>query len=336
MLARNLALAALTGWTLFAASCAPKYVAPRDPSTSVRSSSLAALGYNPIDLQKSPGDTRYSGKFLVNGQPVRLLIDSGANSTDIDSRLSSRLGIQTNDAIKVVSRGALGRPVASQVGVGSLTAGSVTAAPFPFMIAPHSGRHTATSRYDGQLGLDALSGLGALVDLSDGRMWVPGPRSRAARGSRIRPLGRHKGLAFEALELNRTGKLPHLHVKSTWGPHELTWVVDTGAEVTVLAQETAQRLGIPTQPSRSRIIDASGDQAPVEIAVLDQVIFKRLVVQKFQVAVISLDKVQRSFRDSRGRPIDGIIGMDFLEESGALLDSSSQLLYVGPPGITRS
>lgn len=288
------------------------------------------MGYKSLPLLKTSGDTRYSGKFLVNGQPVQLLIDSGANSTDLNAKVSTKLGLETNDSIEVVSRGALGRPVSAQVGLGSLTAGGLTASPFPFMVAQHSdNRHTATSRYDGQLGLDALSGLGILIDLAGGHMWIPGPNAPLTRDGLIRPLGRRNALAFDALPLRQTGRLPHLHVRSRWGSQELTWIVDTGAEVTVLAKETADKLGIPTRPSRSRIIDASGDEAKASVAILDQVIFNRLVVQKFQVAVVPLAEVQRSFKDDRGRPIDGIIGMDFLEESSSLLDSSSKLLYVG-------
>ena len=297
----------------------------------LRSHSLNALGYQPIRLKKAKGDARYSGTFRVNGKPVDLLIDSGANSTDLNANLASRLGIQTHDGIQVVSRGALGRPVESQIGLGTLTAGPISASPFPFMISPVPTQTTATSRYDGQLGLDALSGLGALVDLSQGSMWVPGPRSLDSRGEALRPLGRQPNLAFDALQLRRTGRLPHLNVRSRWQNKTLTWIVDTGAEVTVLAEETARRLGIAVQDSRSRIIDASGDQVMARVAILNEVVFNRLVVTEFQVAVIPLAKVRESFRDSNGRPIDGIIGMDFLEKSGALLDSSSKLLYVGSP-----
>ena len=192
MLSRLAILPLLSAFVLLLASCASPPAAHRNPAIAQRSQSLATLGYSPIELQKLPGDSRYSGEFLVNGAPVRFLIDSGANSTDLDARLSKKLGIKTNNSIEVVSRGALGRPVSARVGLGSLTAGTVTASPFPFMIAPHSDRHTATSRYDGQLGLDALSGLGALVDLSNGKMWVPSHQSHMTPGSQIRPLGRHK------------------------------------------------------------------------------------------------------------------------------------------------
>ena len=37
------------------------------------------------------------------------------------------------------------------------------------------------------------------------------------------------------------------------------------------------------------------------------------------------------FRDSTGRPVDGILGMDFLTKGQALLDANSGLIYLGQP-----
>ncbi|NNC89964.1 MAG: clan AA aspartic protease [Akkermansiaceae bacterium] len=324
---RLLLAAAAALWALLLANCA----GPMGQLGDSRSTVLANAGYSPLRLQKTPGDTRYSGRFQVNGKPVQLLIDSGANSTDLDAGLARQLGIQPDRTLKVVSRGALGRPVTSKVGLGTLTAGQITAAPFPFMLAPTTTVHTATSRYDGQMGLDALSGLGALVDLDRGQLWLPSSRASNARPGSIRPLGPTSGLGFETLPLRPARRLPHLILESSWNGRRLTWVVDTGAEVSVLAEESAKALGIATARSASRIIDASGDRAEVRIAYLRNVVFNRLVVSEFQVAVTSLGAVRDNFRDRNGRPIDGIVGMDFLEESAALLDSASGLLYVGKP-----
>ncbi|MEO1845535.1 MAG: aspartyl protease family protein, partial [Akkermansiaceae bacterium] len=165
----RLTIAALAA--LLLTQCAFGPLASR--TASPRGMKLASLGYEPLQLQKSSGDSRYSGKFKVNGKGVHFLIDSGANSTDLDYELATSFGIKPEKSVKVISRGALGRPVTSWVGLGALGAGYVTATPFPFMLAPHSDRHTATSRYDGQMGLDALTGLAALVDLQTGQLWIP-------------------------------------------------------------------------------------------------------------------------------------------------------------------
>ena len=322
--------------TALAVICLTQCATKHDARTaSPRSYRLASLGYEPLKLKKVTGDSRYSGRFRVNGKEVHFLIDSGANSTDLDYELATSFGITPEKSVKVVSRGALGRPVTSWVGLGALGAGHVTATPFPFMLAPPSNRHTATSRYDGQMGLDALSGLAALIDLQAGKLWIPGPQARNTGHGGIHALGRHEGLGFDSLTLETAGRLPHLLVVSRYEDKRLTWVVDTGAEVTVMAAETVKRLGIPSTASRSKIIDASGDRASVRSAVLHNVIFGQLVVSEFQVAVTPLGTIRRTFRDRSGRPVDGIIGMDFLEESGALLDTASRMLYLGEPPLSQ-
>jgi len=111
------------------------------------------MGYVPVPLQKVSDDARFSGFFEVNGEPLRFLIDSGANSTDLESDIATRVGIRRNPAIKVVTRGALGREIRSGHGRGTLRVGPMQAEDFPFTIAPNATRETSTSRYAGQVGL---------------------------------------------------------------------------------------------------------------------------------------------------------------------------------------
>ncbi|WP_411846505.1 aspartyl protease family protein [Roseibacillus persicicus] len=318
---------------LFLVACANK--APENegvgPSSGLREARLTSLGYTALPLKKISRDSRYSGKFLVNGSPVDLLIDSGANSTDLDSHLAPKLGLRIDNSAKVVSRGALGRPVTSRVGLGVLSAGPVSALPFPFMLANETLGNTATSRYDGQIGLDALEALGALIDLRTGKMWVPSKNAQNARAQSIRPLGEVTGLGFNTLHMRPAKNLPHLIMESYWNGRLVTWIVDTGAEVSVLSAESARELGLETRASSSRIIDASGDNAAARAATFENVVFDRLVVTEFQVAVIELPVVRKNFKDRNGRVVDGIIGMDFLENTGALFDAGSRLLYVGDP-----
>lgn len=325
---RSLQLLLLPLCALLLANCATP-----SGGSATRVATLRSLGYTPMKLDRAARDKRYSGRFHVNATPVRFLIDSGANSTDLDLELALRAGIKPSDELKVISRGALGRPVTSQVGIGVLTAGKVSAAPFAFMLAPTTGQHTATSRYDGQMGLDALGGLGSLIDIPSGQLWLPGPNSPNSTPRGIKALGPQPGLGYDALPLTNAGRLPHLVLESNLKGNRLTWVVDTGAEVTVLSHASAKRLGIPTTQTRTNIIDASGDHAPISAATLQNLRFRSLIVSEFQVAVTDLSTVRKHFRDSRGRSVDGILGMDFLTKSNALLDSASRLLYIGQPAI---
>ncbi|MGE9267722.1 MAG: aspartyl protease family protein [Verrucomicrobiales bacterium] len=289
---------------------------------------LRERGYIPLPLDRVEGDVRFSREFLVSGTPMRLLIDSGANSTDVDGRKADLAGVKRLRSVSVVSRGALGREVKSGYGIGILQAGPVVAENFPFTLAPSGMRPTATSLYEGQIGLDGLSALSALVDIPRASLWVPGPDSVQARSGRKFPLGPLAGLGMKVLRLERAGRLPHLVLEGQLNGQPVSWVVDTGAEVSVMAAESFARFGLPSRRSDARIIDAAGDRIGIRHATLENVTFGDVIVRRFDIAVASLSQVRDVFRDSRGRPIDGILGMDFLTGGSALLDSESRLLYL--------
>ena len=262
---------------------------------------------------------------------MRLLIDSGANSTDISQDYAVQAALRPNTNFSVVSRGALGRPVRSKLGNGSLQIGSVVAEDFLFTIGPPITRRTATSRYAGQMGLDAMVASSTLVDIPRGRLWVPGDRRLAASGGRPRALGTQRGLGRDIVRLYPAGKFPHLLVDSLVGGRKMTWVVDTGAEVSVVAQAAFKNTGLPSIATASRMIDAAGDRVTVRAATLYNVQMGRTRTRRFDLIVAPLQSVREVFKDSTGRPVDGILGMDFLTQAQALLDPSSKLLYLGIP-----
>lgn len=298
---------------------------------SGRDGRLTALGYDAVRMQKISGDARYSANFLVNGSPMRFLIDSGANSTDVDKNLAASVGLRPNSRVKVITRGALGREVKSSRGVGTLQVGAMISRNFPFTLAPSSGRKTSTSSYAGQIGLDALGATGTLIDIPAGILWVPGVKSERARSPMPVVLGPRPGLGDQALALGTAGQLPHLILRGTLNGRVVTWVVDTGAEISVMAEESFRRFGLPSRATNSRMIDASGDRVALRRARLQNLRFGNVNVAVFDISIAPLSIVQRYFRDSNGRPVDGILGMDFLNTGSALLDPGSGILYMGMP-----
>ncbi len=290
---------------------------------------LARLGYRAVPLQKIRGDVRFSGVFKVNDMPMRFLVDSGANSTDVDAKLARQAGLLVDRRVRVLTRGALGREVSSGRGYGTLQIGPMYTRSFPFTIAPSTSKKTSTSNYAGQVGLDALSAIGALVDVPGENLWVP--VSSYWEPSQPRSLGERDGLGRQLLGLEKAGRLPHLILRGTLAGEPVTWVVDTGAEISVMAAESFDRFGLPSRTTNSRMIDASGDRIALRQARLQDVTFGNVRVALFEIAIAPLGPVRRYFTDARGRPVDGILGMDFLTMGHALLDTGSGLIYLGKP-----
>jgi len=219
-----------------------------------REGTLRSIGYVPLKLQKISGDSRFSGKFGVNGTPMRFLIDSGANSTDVSESYANQVGLKRDHSVSVISRGALGRAVKSGLGRGTLQMGPVFAHEFPFTIGPDPKLRTATSRYAGQIGLDAMTAAGSLIDIPRGALWVPSQKALLKSRGRPERLGAVKGLGYNALQLYPAGKLPHLILDSNVDGKRITWVVDTGAEVSVMAESSFQKLNLTSEVTNSRMI----------------------------------------------------------------------------------
>ncbi|MGJ8694931.1 MAG: retropepsin-like aspartic protease [Verrucomicrobiaceae bacterium] len=284
-----------------------------------------------VPLKKVKGDVRYSASFYVNGEPLSFLIDSGANSTDVDEASANRIGLVRSRTARVVTRGALGREIRSGLGRGTLRVGPMMAKNFPFTIAPNAEGPTSTSAYAGQVGLDALDATGSLVDIPSGKLWVPGRSSHRARTGTVQPLGAQPGLGQKVLKMGTAGTLPHLLLHGTLDGRHVSWVVDTGAEISVMSAEAFHRFGLPSHATNSRMIDASGDRIALRRAQLSNLRFGNVNVGTIDVAIAPLPEVRRFFRDPSGRPVDGILGMDFLTSGHILLDTSSRILYVGRP-----
>lgn len=296
-----------------------------------RSKRLAKMGYESVHLERIPCDKRYSGMFLVNGAPLQFLVDSGANRTDVEEDLALKTGLRIDHSVRIVTRGALGREIHSGRGFGSLQIGSMISHDFPFTIAPRGGVKTSTSSYAGQVGLDALSATGALIDIPSGKMWVPGPRSAHGLERGGLHLGVRPELGDKALRLGTAGRLPHLILRGTLAGRPVSWVVDTGAEVSVMAAESFDNFNFISRETNSRMIDASGDRIPLRHARLYNLAFGEVNISVFDISIAPLGPVRQYFQDANGRPVDGILGMDFLTTGSALLDSGSGVLYLGQP-----
>ncbi|MDA8975069.1 retroviral-like aspartic protease family protein, partial [Akkermansiaceae bacterium] len=133
------------------------------------------------------------------------------------------------------------------------------------------------------------------------------------------------------LGMETAGRLPHLILHGSVNGEHVSWVVDTGAEISVMDAESFQKLGLQSVMTNSRMIDAAGDKVALRRSRINNLRFGDVNVKTFDIAIAPLSQVKRFFRDSNGRSVDGILGMDFLSQGQALLDSGSKVLYMGKP-----
>ncbi len=310
---------------LLLVSCSSTYKFSR---SDIREESLRSHGYIERQLMSIKDDSRFWCFINIENKPVRMLIDSGANSTDLQKNIANFVGVTKEPKYKVVSKGVLGRTVKSTLNETSLQCGPQVINPFLLAVTSETlkTKNSQTS-YNGQIGLDALVEIGALIEISSSRIWIP--RYDIQPHDYNPSLKTDSRLGFETLPLYSKSKYSHLLLSSTYNGRRLNWVIDTGAEVSILDKDIARQINLETTHTNNQMIDIAGDSSRLDFAIANNIMFGQTRFTQFPLAIGELQVLKKSFSMPDGSPVHGILGVDFLKATNALLDPRSKVIHIG-------
>ena len=283
-----------------------------------------------------------------NGKPANLIIDTGAPATLIFRPSVKALGLdelKTNAQVTGVfgqSREFYGTAV-----IKSLSAGNCMFTNVPVAIIPplSAGRRYADSR--GVLGLRELNKFGAVLDLFHRLIYFRPPRPSFDAGHTARLIRTTTGWkpiapGAEVSQMMRSmlteqgwTAVPfsivrrHLRVPATINGVSCYLMVDTGAYLTILDADFAQRArigGVPTHISAEGIGKFSRD---ISLAVFPSLRVGSYEIKKGSATVGVLDS------EAIGRGTDsevaGLLGIEHLAVNSAIFDFVSRTMYLRPP-----
>lgn len=299
----------------------------------VRGQKLRSLGYQPVPMTgPTISDKRPGVGVRINDQPVTLLVDSGANATRISATFAAQAGVNIDPSRRAISRGAMGRSVPVQRGVGSLQVGALSVAPYTFSVIDLGNTRTAAGDFPGHIGAEALRITASVVDIGGNTLWVPTENAPNIQSGEISPLGLQSGLGRVAVPVEPARSYYHIIIEGRVAGSPTAFILDTGAEVSVMTTRAANRLGLPLRATGSTMLDAHGDRTPLSQTIVPEIVFDGFSVQNVPISVAAIPAFDSlSFRTRSGRKIDGILGVDFLRQTNALLDARTRLIYFGKP-----
>lgn len=294
---------------------------------------MASLGYDPVPLTAPiMGDKRPGVKIFVNDTPATVLVDSGANATRISSTFAREANVRILPGRRATSRGALGRAVSVSRGVGKLDLGPLSLEPYTFSVADLGGAPTAAGRFPGHIGAESIRITASLIDVSGNTLWVPTEKAVTFRGNGFTGLGRQSGLGVVALPLERATSYFHVLLRGEIDGRRVSFIIDTGAEVSIITTEAARRLGLPVRQTNSTMLDAHGDRTRLGRTLVPAIQFGGFLARQVPLAVADIPAFESSgLRTLSGNVVDGILGIEFLRQTGALIDPRSELIYFGNP-----
>jgi predicted aspartyl protease len=109
---------------------------------------------------------------------------------------------------------------------------------------------------------------------------------------------------------------------------ETSVLVDTGAGITVLSKELAQKLQLEGQPDHSIRLKTMAMDIHAQLARLDSIQVGDLIQNNFPVAVTELPVGEK-------RKFDGILGMDFMNNYKIHIDNENKRILLSPAKKSR-
>ena len=140
-------------------------------------------------------------------------------------------------------------------------------------------------------------------------------------------------LGFMATPLQRlpTG---HQTVEGTLNGKPATFVLDTGANVTVIHAAYAERFGLSPQRGVRGAAAGLGGGGQASRASIDALRLGSVDIGQEHVVLADLSQVQGPLARLAGAPIHGIVGQDVMGEHGAVIDVAKAILYLREAGST--
>jgi hypothetical protein len=154
--------------------------------------------------------------------------------------------------------------------------------------------------------------------LAEGAISRPAPR--IAEDFRFVDTERAANIPFEAL-----GNLVLVKLEVN-GVHDAVFLLDTGAGATVVSEALVRRAGLPT---RGRLEGrGAGGSAPAAYVEIERLALPGVELEHQTLVALSLETISEML----DRPIEGILGYDFLSRFAVEIDYPQDLLGIHPAG----
>ncbi|HEY1380120.1 MAG TPA: retropepsin-like aspartic protease [Gemmataceae bacterium] len=135
--------------------------------------------------------------------------------------------------------------------------------------------------------------------------------------------------AVAGVEIALTKGADHmLVIEATIGGEPLLLLLDCGAATVAIDPVAAQRLNLTPGPADKRVVGLGAGGVVARSVRLPALALGTFTAEWVAAVVLDLGPVNASRARSRERPVDGVLGADFLEAHGAMIDYPNRRLVL--------
>jgi predicted aspartyl protease len=266
--------------------------------------------------------TRPLVRGKLGGQPIKLLVDTGASRTTFDKATTDRLGVATEEASDWVGYGVGGRLRAFIGRFLDLEIGGMKVPEKRLMVNGSA----AFEGFNGVIGYDLFQLVDLDLDMKNSRVGLYDPR-----GNCDGPLAHWNP---DADDVPMTGTREQISFQVLIDGQPINAQLDTGASYTLLSWKAARRLGLSPGAAGVEVIGKTGgiDGRGMEMS--------RHKFQSFQIGTETIKNPTLLIADvftagqretgsniERKTEIDLLLGMDFLKAHHVFVSNKQRKVY---------
>lgn len=210
-------------------------------------------GRIPADAARKKGAALALAKVTIKGRTFQMVVDTGAQTTNIDVRAAKKLGLPARGKPKTLTSIGCVKKV-QPVRIGAWKAGSVTLPP-TVAVAQRTETYTKSKgKVIGLLGADVITRFGSLeIDYGTDRVVLGGPAPKGGKSFKLKS-GRVKNAVIIVAKVKVHGQM-------------LPFTPDTGASRSTIDLALARKLGLKTRgkPKRASAIGCAAKVQPLTL-----------------------------------------------------------------------
>lgn len=130
--------------------------------------------------------------------------------------------------------------------------------------------------------------------------------------------------AYQSFKYERRGN--HIFVDGTLNENKVTWMIDTGADSSLLHLDAAKKNNVEVGPMDQKVYGVGGE-APAAGCTVESVTLGTAVFKKRRVMATDLD------RFDQGLDYVGLFGADFMRECNAVITYREQRMFMKQEGV---
>ena len=295
-------------------------VAPISMFAAARSARVPQLtGYKAVRVQYGPLNKMIMS-VNINGQPAKLLVDTGSNQTILNADAAESFGIRPSQrGLRYIRFTQINGEVLPVGYVQNLTAGSMNFGSSPVTLRRSIQAGNRNAQVDGVLGLDVLHRHEAVINCRTRLIFFKTGQGRQMNLSAVALSEK-----FTRVPLRREDS-GALTVPCSIGGRPAHMLVDTGAFLTTFNESFLRSLGLPTEPTRVSAHFSTGVRQRMSAVTINDLKIGDFKVPQKKFGVTALPHFALH---QGGTTISGILGIETLYTCHAIVDLDTMNLFL--------